>query len=56
MTGHHCTLQHNAHLTVVQYLCEQDADKEVRDGDGNTYSDVAAAYRSPLFMDQDGDY
>jgi len=41
---------------VVQYLCEQGADKDARDGDGNTYLDFAAAYWSPLSTNQDGDY
>ena len=43
-------------LPVVQCLCEQGADKEATDGDGNSYLDVAVAYRSPLSTDQDSDY
>ena len=46
----------HGHLPVVQCLCELGADKKVRDRGGNTYLDFAAAYRSPLCTDQDGDY
>ena len=37
MAGHHCTsAARKGHLPVVQYLCEQGADKEARDDDGST--------------------
>ena len=31
----------NGHLSVVQCLCEQGADKEARDGNGSTQLDLA---------------
>ena len=32
---------YNGHLPVVQYLCEQGVDKEVRDGNNRTPLDIA---------------
>ena len=55
MAGHHYA-ELDGHLTVVQCLCEQGADKEARDGDGTTYLDLAADSRSSLSTVQGGDY
>ena len=42
---------HNGHLPVVQYLCEQGADKEARDEDDKTLLDMAGRFGHTLVLE-----